>query len=188
MNKFLVHERHIPGKLQFAYFIGDYDRKKRFRRWFINKIVKLFTKDKVTHKGKTYRIAHVELVFPDGWSFSATDLHRDKSKNGVRFEMIDYTKHPDRWIFMDIPISVMKHNSIEALKYDCIGYEGDRYDILGVIFNFGLRFFKWDDPNKWWCSEICAKVIWDKPSKLSPGAHFRYALDLFNDYTEKSRG
>lgn len=181
MNKFLVHKRYMPGKLCFAYFVEDYDRKRRFRRWFINKIVKLFTKDRVKHNGKTYRISHVELVFPDGWSFSVTDLHRNKKENGVRFKMIDYNEHPERWVFMDIPLDRMKHNSVKELKYECIEYEGLPYDLIGVILNFGFRFFKWDDPDKWWCSEITAKVVWNKPSKLSPGTHFRHALKLFSE-------
>lgn len=84
-----------------------------------------------------------------GQCFSSTT--RDNAK-GVRFALAsEVLKHPDRWDYIEVEITDEKYNEmISAAKVE----EGCLYDYKGL---FGFFWFRdSQDPEKWYCSEICS--------------------------------
>lgn len=94
-----------------------------------------------------YGYSHCELVFSDGMSFSASPR-----EGKVRFKRIDYD---DKWVIRDLPFS---YEMEDVIRGRCREYLGKSYDYIGVLLYYGL-FTDIYDKKKWWCSEICAKLI-----------------------------
>ena len=97
---------------------------------------------------------HSEILFSDGVSFSST---MEDGANGARWRIIDYTKHPERWDSVAIP---MTHKDEEVVRRDADIMDGKmKYDLWGLLsFGTPLAIIK-PDPNKMWCSEICGYLI-----------------------------
>lgn len=103
-----------------------------------------------------YGYSHVELFFSNGMSFSSSP--RD---GGCRFKVISYD---DKWIGVDIPMSPQREYEL-ALK--CMKYEGKKYDWLGIFLYF-LIPAGIEDGSRWWCSEVCAKVLDISKYRITP--------------------
>jgi len=90
--------------------------------------------------------SHVELVFSDGMSASAS--FTDK---GVRFKQIDYTKVED-WDFIELPAE------LEAgARQWFVDHDGEKYDLQG---NFHLLIgFIPEDRNRKFCSEAAGYAL-----------------------------
>ena len=97
---------------------------------------------------------HSEILFSDGVSFSST---MEDGANGARYLKIDYTKHPERWDSVAIP---MTHKDEEVVRRKADIMDGKmKYDLWGLLsFGTPLSIIK-PDPNKMWCSEICGYLI-----------------------------
>jgi hypothetical protein len=96
------------------------------------------------HWGK---YSHVELVFSDGLSFSSSI--RD---GGVRFKRIEYK--PDRWDFLDLPITAPEEYIVRRWAEDQLGKGYDKPGILAYI-----NPLRKQDPNRYYCSEICCEAL-----------------------------
>ena len=110
--------------------------------------------------------SHVELWFPDkdgkfydengnivGVCFSSTTRG---NSTGVRFEPANIVlRHPERWeeVTMQVPGHVM--DRVLARLFKEVGKEYDFDGLQKFIF-----FWKKDDPNKWYCSEIIAWALY----------------------------
>lgn len=90
--------------------------------------------------------SHVELVFSDGTSFSASI--RDK---GTRFKKIDFKDK--RWKFINI-------NTLDEEKIynDCLDEIGKGYDVRSIFLTHFLRF-RLEDRRKWNCFELCHDIL-----------------------------
>ena len=96
---------------------------------------------------------HSEIEFSDGISFSST--MQDKV-GGTRFKDIDYTKHPERWDSVDIPVSVKNEKALYRVAVSMVGM---KYDLLGLL-SFATPFsIIVPNANKVWCSEACGYLI-----------------------------
>jgi hypothetical protein len=85
--------------------------------------------------------SHVELIFSDGMSASASA--RD---GGVRFKFIDY--HPDRWDFVEIDGDE---------EYDYFG-------LFGFVWRPGIG-----KSRRWFCSEaVAAALKFEEPWRFCP--------------------
>lgn len=89
--------------------------------------------------------SHCEVIMDSGLSIGSSFMD-----GGVRPKAIDYTKHPDRWDFIDIgPETPERLARIEEMR-------GMKYDTLGT---FG---FVWgpaeEDKGKVFCSDFAARV------------------------------
>ena len=114
---------------------------------------------------------HVELVFPDGRSFSSSQWD-----GGVRFKSIAY--EPEKWHIVMLPLTALEVASV--LEF-CEREKGKKYDWRGI-----LDFFagKGDgDKNSWFCSEICAAALQQvgrfrflTPARTSPEALWLAAM------------
>ena len=97
---------------------------------------------------------HSEIEFSDGVSFSST---MQDGAGGTRFKDIDYTKHPDRWDSVEIPIS-MSDEMIVRVSADYLDGRVE-YDLWGLLsFGTPLKIIK-PNPDKMWCSEVCAYLL-----------------------------
>lgn len=93
---------------------------------------------------------HTELVFTDG-----KVLIMDPK--GMRFgEPKKYDKY--HWVLVPLPwISPMQEDEIRKRAQDFVDLK-PKYDWMGALFK-GL--FHIEDPEKWYCSEICYELIRD---------------------------
>lgn len=123
------------------------------RGWFLSNFVKFWV-----------GLPHVELTFPrdgttrmfPGISFSSRGSEPKREDRGVHWKQIKYS-HPDRWIFVYLPW-FNTHQRIEALRFECDKFIDKKYDLLGAIVWCGLGAGL-ERKGKWWCSEICGRVI-----------------------------
>lgn len=120
--------------------------------------------------------SHVEIIFADGFSFSSSQWD-----GGVRFKDILYTS-TDKWDILDIPDMGVRKEKL--MKEWCESQVGKKYDYRGI-----LRFFvgvKEDNPDKWFCSEICCAALQRVrvlpsllvPSQMSPEDLYIAVLSL----------
>lgn len=125
--------------------------------------------------------SHVELEFPDGASFSSRAFASGKAKkrNGTYYKRIDYSK--GGWNTVTIPVT--RHQS-EVLRAFCDENDGEDYDFEGVAA-FKL-FLLGQDPDKWFCSEVCTAALQEAgiardliPHKTSPDRLYSRLLELF---------
>ena len=87
-------------------------------------------------------------------SFSST---MEDGMNGARYLAIDYTRHPERWDAVAIPMTT-EQEAVVRRKAECI--DGNiKYDLWGLLsFGTPLNIVK-PSRNKMWCSEICGYLI-----------------------------
>jgi hypothetical protein len=103
------------------------------------------------------KYSHVELIFSDNMSFSSR-------KDGVRFEKIDYKKHPERWDIFPLALGPTDEEVIRAhARKHC----GQKYDWVGIVLDrvFGTSIH---GEKQWWCSEIVAHVLGIEPEMIDP--------------------
>lgn len=105
-----------------------------------------------------YGYSHVELVFSDGVSFSASS--RD---NLVRFARINFV--PDRWEFVELPL----FNKIDEAKIraQAENLAGRKYDWKGIFLWMFLPLKKQDN-DRWWCSEIVSFLLKESNYRVHP--------------------
>ena len=128
-------------------------------RWELyGKVIRWWTKSEYQH---------VELIFSDGMSYSSR-------KDGVFFQRIDYTKHPERWDILPMPHTAEKERQIRNhAKLHC----GEKYDWLAIYIGQGAGT-KIHDAGKWFCSEIVAHVLGIEPELIPPGMLYKIVLDI----------
>lgn len=90
---------------------------------------------------------HTELVFNDGWCFSA-----DFAKNTTRFKYINFN---DNWDYKIIPVTARQE--IEILKW-CLSEDKCGYDYIGIVFTQIIPL-SFENPWWWFCSEVCLAAI-----------------------------
>lgn len=111
--------------------------------------------------------SHCELVFSDGMSFSSSPR-----EGKCRFKSI---KYDDKWVMVDLDwIGDLNEGEI---RLQCINEVGKKYDYLGIFFTFVLPIHV-DDRKKWWCSEICTKMIGIKKFRISPNRLFKVLMNV----------
>jgi len=106
----------------------------------IPKIVSLFT----------YSVAyHTELVFSDGKAIFASH------KAGITWVEREY--NPYNWVNVPLPW-IGRHEQILIREWcNDLVQQDAQYDWAGAIF--GGFWNNIEDPNKWFCSELCAAAI-----------------------------
>lgn len=103
-----------------------------------------------------YGYSHCELFFSDGMSFSSSPR-----EGGCRFKNITYD---DKWVMVDLPFTPsIEHN----MRTVCEKYDGKKYDWIGIFLTFLIPAHV-EDGSRWWCSEICGKVVGVDDYKISP--------------------
>lgn len=112
----------------------------------ISKTIQLFT-------GK---YNHVEMVFPSE-VYTLNCFSSSGYDGGVRYKRIKFS-HPERWYFQSL--GNFELSKIGELRSYCDKYIGKKYATLDVIRRFGLGK-KVNDPNKFWCSEVCIRALND---------------------------
>ena len=125
----------------------------------VDKLIAFYTStlyEKITGKWlDTY--SHVELLFSDGYMFSASQR---TGLTAYRKHILDFEK----WEYIDIEVD---EKEVRALANK---YAGKAYDYLGVISFLGIG--KQED-KKWFCSEVVAKCLGYKNTKISPNGLYR---------------
>lgn len=121
---------------------------------FLEKCIKYFTKS---------NYVHCELV-----SCFCSDTFYGYSAfpgEGVRSKYIKYD--PKVWEFINL-----KDIKTQDVKKFYEKTKGKKYDYLGVL---GFVFGNPDNPNRYFCSEWCAKALgFNNPSRISPGWLYKY--------------
>lgn len=124
---------------------------------FVSRAIRFVTK---SQQG----ISHVEVIFPNGMSFSSREPH------GSSWAQIDYKADPDGWLFVDM-VDVPYTSIMDAHKW-CDSRVGRGYDWLGI-----LRFYlvKRRMNERDFCSEtggmiahICGRFLEIDPALTSP--------------------
>lgn len=102
---------------------------------------------------------HTELVFTDG-----TALICDPT--GVRFGTRTYDRY--HWVIIPLPwITRSQEREIRAHAEEIV-LSKPKYDWLGAIFGGLTSWF--DNPHKWFCSELCCYVLRDFTPALQEDA------------------
>ena len=116
-----------------------------FKQRFWGVVTKIFT-------GK---FIHTEIELPgrmyDDNCFSASEW----SDPAVRFKHITFS-HPDHWDFLPLPD--LTYDQVAVLRERLSSFVGKEYDRKGAICS-GLLIQRHINPDKWFCSEICAHTI-----------------------------
>ena len=110
------------------------------------------------------KYSHCEIIFSDDEFFSSSG--RD---GGVRFKKIKCDKK--KWDVFKIEISAADEKKIREF---CAAQCGKKYDWRAIFFSQILDLQR-ENPQKWFCSEICAAALQkinflknEKPHLLSP--------------------
>lgn len=99
--------------------------------------------------------SHVELVFSDGMSGSASYID-----GGVRLKRIDY--NPAHWDFVELP-SEQEQQARDWFERNM----GAPYDLMGNV-RFVLPFLP-DSQRGWFCSEALGAALgWAEPWRFGP--------------------
>lgn len=117
--------------------------------WFYKAPGKFF--DKVIRRWTKSRYSHVEIVV-DGVACAA-----DAWSGKVRSTPVA-TFNRENWEVVDIEMQ----KPVEWLRRQ----DGKKYDWLGIL---GYITFKFEDPNRWYCSELAAAAMGLSPRQVSPG-------------------
>jgi hypothetical protein len=116
--------------------------------------------------------SHSEFLFSNGECFSATPV----GNAGVRLApaasvLTDLSK----WDFLELPINAEQESNLRTW---CNGEVGCPYD-WNDVFRFILKFLP-EDPNAWFCSEICLAGLQQvgmfksrRPCNYSPNRFYR---------------
>lgn len=94
---------------------------------------------------------HVELVFSDGVSFSASQWDK-----GVRFKQIEYVNDP-KWVLVPVHISEAEESVCRNVA-SILSDMGIKYDWRGVL-GFFVGKKNPGDLDKLFCSEACVWVL-----------------------------
>ena len=120
--------------------------------------------DKIIAKVTDSEYSHVEIVFSNGISYSASP--RDK---GVRFKEIDM--ETGKWDLYKID----RQFDEELLKIHLKKFEGQPYDVLGAIGSgFGIPLYS---PHKKFCSLIMAWIFCLEDINQNPESLRRILLE-----------
>ncbi|KIT17426.1 hypothetical protein [Jannaschia aquimarina] len=162
----LVNMARAPRFLRGSYYMAFYKGRGEWK----DTVTRLMTVAQfaVIRKASRSHYTHCELVaaagIPDdgevAWSVSSSG--RDK---GVRVKPIAFKK--ENWDFVPLPFA----------DYDAwdlaVEHAGKPYDYKAMWLSH-LFAFNREDPEKWFCSEICAHALRiEMPNALSPGGLFR---------------
>lgn len=120
--------------------------------------------DKLTSMWTSGPYSHCELYFEDiDDCYSASPR-----ENMCRFKKINI--NDGHWEIVDLDDSKYDQKQIIRLAEDQLGKP---YDWIGIIFSQIFPINK-QDPNKWFCSEICAYLLgFDNPHKIDPNKLFK---------------
>ena len=115
--------------------------------------------------------SHVELVFSDGMSGSASYID-----GGVRLKRIDYDS--DHWDFIDLP------PSLEPYARDWLERNaGAPYDLMGNV-RFVLPWLA-DSELGWFCSEALGAALgWKEPWRYGPNGAAAMARTMYSQPAE----
>ena len=116
--------------IRLAFYKGEGD--------IFDKLIRLWTRSPYSH---------VEMVFGDLWYSSSP---RD---GGVRLKLIDPS--PEHWDFVDLDVIPKKR---EEMRKFLISQLGKKYDWTGILLSQILPLDA-QDPNRWFCSEICTAAL-----------------------------
>ena len=112
--------------------------------------------------------SHCELVFSNDESFSSSGCD-----GGARFKKIKFDEK--KWDVFKIKISAADEKKIREF---CAAQCGKKYDWRAIFFSQILDLQR-ENPQKWFCSEICAAALQkinflknEKPHLLSPQKFF----------------
>ena len=120
------------------------------------------------------RFSHVEIIFSNGISFSSSP--RDK---GCRYKPIVYDD--SLWVYL---IPKFNKNQEQTIMEFCNRQNGKPYDWVG-IFLCQFIHLNIDDPKKWFCSELVAKICnLPIPYQYDVGKLFNKLKEL--NYAEES--
>ena len=159
-------------------------RDPEYKAGFIDKLIGI--KSKIEIDGKTYIATHTEFQFSErkgGLSVSAT--WQDKC-GCVRFKLINYLKHPLRWIPIDIDLTDEQEDYLFRMACSACGLalqtpytlvwerchrdgvahgrKPTRYDTLGVIIcNISHRRIIPGFGNRVWCTECVVELLQNLP-------------------------
>ena len=107
--------------------------------------------DKIISARSNGDAVHVELVFSDGVSFSASQWDK-----GVRFKQIDYTGD-SKWVLVPVHITAEQEATVRNVA-EVLAQMGIKYDWRGILgFFIGKR--NPGDLDKLFCSEACVTVL-----------------------------
>jgi hypothetical protein len=114
--------------------------------------------------------SHVELLFPDGRSFSS-----DESDGGAKWRTRNMTA--DEWDFLTVPCTA---EEVQRVVKFCNGEDGCEYDKTGIAFSFLPIALGYQSSTRWFCSEICVAALQQvgyltgyTPSRISPNKLYK---------------
>ncbi len=120
--------------------------------------------------------SHVELLFSNGWCFSASGRRREEYWN-VRWKL----QCLHEWDL--VPLRTITKEQEEQAILLCSSLEGLPFDWSGLL-GFLLPFLPDRQPNKWYCSAICLMVMQEcfnlfqnVSRKIHPNGLYRLVTD-----------
>lgn len=120
---------------------------------------------------------HVEIAFKDKWVAAHTDT-------GIRMEQLK-PLYDNNYEYFELEVPNITKEQERILIEFIKEQENKGYDWKGIFLS-QILFLNWEHPEKWFCSEIVAKVLellyvqefmGIAPNKLSPGEIHKILLD-----------
>lgn len=108
------------------------------------------------------KVHHSELIFTDGTVLTADPEH------GVYYTKNTYDRF--HWVLVPLPwINVAEEKVIRKWADDIV-QQKPKYDWRGAIF--GGFLYSLQNPNRWFCSELCAEAIMEYTPALKDGVWY----------------
>lgn len=131
----------------------------------MSRLIKWYTKSSYSH---------CEIIIMNHWISSSVEY------GGVKVNKLRPLS--DSWEYLKI--EVQPELTAKALGF-AFKQEGSSYDYFGVLFNQFLKINKFKMGNKWFCSEICARLLKElqepNAKKMNPRA--QSPGDLYKNYS-----
>lgn len=129
---------------------------KKSHKWgMLNKAINLWTGG--------YGYSHCEIVFDKVQNVKGKCFSAEPEDGRARWKTINYSDK-SKWHVVELDKTL--EEELEAYKF-AKKIEGKRYDWVGIFLWFIIPISKQHD-SKWWCSEICAKMIGIKQFRVHP--------------------
>lgn len=125
--------------MKIAFYIAKKGR-------LLDKLIAWWTRPDWWRFWESGKFSHTELVFSDGWCFSASPR-----EGSCRWKKIKFDE--SKWVFIELD-KIYDETEI-ALR--CSEENGKSYDYVGIFWSFIIPI-GYETKRKWFCSEIAAKL------------------------------
>jgi hypothetical protein len=135
----------------------------------LDKFIAWWTRPNFFKFWESGKYSHTEIVFDDGWCFSASP--REKY---TRWKLIDFNEN--NWDFIQLDDSY----NYRMIASHCMREDHKLYDYIGILFTFIVPI-DYETKSRWFCSELAAKLVFnfEHSNRYSPNSLYKKIKPYF---------